>query len=171
MIRRLVFFMLKMLAIFFILMVLVINLAGCALNKFIDYTNEIDVSSESFLDSNIINYDKIQEYLSKVGIDIKNTDIEQKVLDILYRYFDKEEVDELVRNIKENAAEVEGRDISKYTECIEKLYGKILELIDNSDVAYIDKEVLISFLKGADISELQNEEMLNRLRELQITNQ
>ena len=172
MIKKLIFFFIKLLVIFFVLMVLLVKLAGCALDKFIDYTSGEGTGSgeglaeglEGILNSNTIDLSKVQDYLSNLGIEINGEDIEKKVVDILYKYCDKEEIDELVNNIKSNVAEGQVT-IPEYTE---ELLNKVLNVIENPNITTYDKNVLTSFIEGTDLSSINNDQLISRIQELNI---
>lgn len=89
---------------------------------------------------------------------------EQEVLNVLYKFYEKNYVDNLANECRENPYSL---DHNTYSEQIEELIEITIKAIEQSEVEN-DKNVLRNFLKMWDLSGIKNENLKNKLRNLGI---
>ncbi|HIT70815.1 MAG TPA: hypothetical protein IAD08_02725 [Candidatus Scatovivens faecipullorum] len=89
---------------------------------------------------------------------------EQEVLNVLYKFYEKNYVDNLANECRENPYSL---DHNTYSEQIEELIEITIKAIEQSEVEN-DKNVLRNFLKMGDLSGIKNENLKNKLRNLGI---
>ena len=89
---------------------------------------------------------------------------EQEVLNVLYKFYEKNYVDNLASECRENPYSL---DHNTYSEQIEELIEITIKAIEQSEVEN-DKNVLRNFLKMGDLSGIKNENLKNKLRNLGI---
>ena len=89
---------------------------------------------------------------------------EQEVLNVLYKFYEKNYVDNLANECRENPYSL---DHNTYSEQIEELIEITIKAIEQSEVEN-DKNVLRNFLKMGDLSGIKNENLKNKLRSLGI---
>ena len=89
---------------------------------------------------------------------------EQEVLNVLYKFYEKNYVDNLANECRENPYTL---DHNTYSEQIEELIEITIKAIEQSEVEN-DKNVLRNFLKMGDLSGIKNENLKNKLRNLGI---
>lgn len=109
-------------------------------NNIANVSNEIDTQS--------------QERNEKINIK------ENVILEILYDYYTKEEIDILIQNINS-----ESIDNGKYIFSVhaEELLEKVVIILENENITIGDKKILEDFILQVDLTELKNSKLKTRI--------
>lgn len=90
---------------------------------------------------------------------------EQKILNLLYEYYSKDKIDELMENAEKYSNKSGRYEISKYQE---ELLDKLLTLIESKSISNEDKTMIIDILGQVDLKPLNNEKIEERLQNINI---